>query len=222
MNQLIFTNPTLITLTAPTCSGKSFLLAELARMGCPRIVSTTTRDPRPGEEEGVDYNFISRLESQVLEDEGAFAELVTYNGVRYGVTHQEMKNKVVAGKPAPVVILTPHGIEIYEKYCASRGWDTFKIFVYTQQSLCLDRLARRTAGEVAAIATGCRHASSEALYRVMTNHTSRVLAITRDEAHWQSQASWDLLVPGDDLMKATTDIVAGVKLRNTRVARLNQ
>lgn len=218
----VFTNPTLITLTAPTCSGKSYLLAALARMGCTRIVSTTTRDPRPGEEEGVDYSFISRLESQALEDEGAFAELVTYNGVRYGVTHREMENKVVLGKPAPVVILTPHGIDIYEKYCASKGWDTFKIFVYTQQSVCLDRLSRRTAAEAAAIATGSRHTSPEALYRCMANHTSRVLAVTRDEANWQAQASWDLLVPGDDLQKATNDIQAGIKYRNVKVARINE
>ena len=56
-----FNKPTLITLTAPTASGKSYLLERLTRMGLPRVVGTTTRAPRQGEVEGVDYYFITPL-----------------------------------------------------------------------------------------------------------------------------------------------------------------
>jgi guanylate kinase len=212
---VIFDRPTLITLTAPTCSGKTHLLNALAELGCKRVVSTTTRNPRPGEECGIDYHFISRLESETLEAEGAFAELVTYNGVRYGVTNSEMRNKMVPGKPAPVVILTPHGIDIYQRYCAEQGWGMFKVFVYAQTQLCLERLAQRTATEIALLTERVR-VPTETLSRVMLTHNSRVKAVLQDEATWQSKASWDLLVPGDNLQKALADLELGVALRNRR------
>ena len=54
-----FDRPTLITLTAPTCSGKSYLVDILHREhGLQKILSTTTRDPRQGEIQGIDYDFI--------------------------------------------------------------------------------------------------------------------------------------------------------------------
>ena len=62
-----FNHPTLITLTAPTCSGKSYLLDALTKDWCSRIVSTTTRPPRPGECEGIDYHFISEEESRRIQ-----------------------------------------------------------------------------------------------------------------------------------------------------------
>src|SRR5574343_611161 len=114
---LKFTTPTLITLTAPSCAGKSYLLEQLVNPlvgGCERIVSTTDRPPRAGEDEGVHYFFISTEQSKQMEAEGKFAELVTYNGVRYGVTHEEMEQKMMADAP-PIVIRVPKGVEIYRK-----------------------------------------------------------------------------------------------------------
>ena len=90
--------PILVTLTAPSCSGKSYLLNYIrdeAKMPC--LVSTTTRAPRTGEQEGIDYYFISREQSKRYEIEDNFAELAIYNGTRYGVTKQEFKSKLETG-----------------------------------------------------------------------------------------------------------------------------
>lgn len=208
---LTFNKPTLVTLTAPTCSGKSVLLNALADSGHPRIVSTTTRDPRVGETQGVDYYYIGRLESELLEARGEFAELVTYKGVRYGVTHQEMEGKMSAGKLAPVVILTPHGIEIYKKYCASKGWNLFTIYVHTPQSVCLERLNRRTCGELTMLSGNGSKADS-----ILSIHTSRVKAILQDESHWITQERWDCITTGEDGAKALDDLKIAVEWRNRR------
>ena len=143
-----FTRPTLVTLTAPTASGKSYLLNQLDRRGIfSRIVSTTTRDPREGEREGIDYFFIRPETSRKMEEDECFFELIEFNGVRYGVTHVEMEQKIYGGK-APLVVLEPQGLEIYTQKCYEKGWDIFKIYVHVQESVRLDRLLRRTLGDV--------------------------------------------------------------------------
>lgn len=164
-----FSQPTLITLTAPTASGKSFLLDALTpsspavmkfvndvlrdpkqpKIDPPlsRIVSTTTRAKRAGEVDGHDYHFISVEESKRMEEAGEFAELIEFRGTRYGVTHVEMQNKINGEKP-PVVVLEPKGLAIYEKMCHENGWGIFKVFVSTPEKVRLARLSRRTAADV--------------------------------------------------------------------------
>ena len=85
----------LVTLTAPTCAGKSYLLNYIRNdRKLPCLVSTTTRPARAGEVEGVDYFFISEEESKSIEADDDFAELAVYNGIRYGVTKAEFKSKL--------------------------------------------------------------------------------------------------------------------------------
>lgn len=214
-----FDHPTLITLTAPTCSGKSFLLSALTQNGSQRIVSTTTRSPRKGEKEGVDYNFISREHSLDLEEAGLFAELIEYNGVRYGVTHAEMERKMVQGTAAPVVIVTPEGVEIYREYCRSKGWDIFAVYIHTQQSVCLDRLNKRTVLDLAALVRETPTASEHAFATIMRGHTNRVLAVTREESTWITRDKWDAIIPGDNAERALKDLQDGIAWRNKRLGQ---
>ena len=199
-----FNHPTLITLTAPTCSGKSYLLDALTKDWCSRIVSTTTRPARHGECEGVDYHFISVEESRRLEAAGDFFELIEFNGTRYGVTNHEMQQKM-AGGPPPVVILEPQGLDIYQAECAKRGWSVFKVFVSTTESVRIDRLNQRTTGELR---------GGGDIEKQVKAHTQRLLSITGDERHWINRFNWDVVVPGDDVEKALRLIQEGVAWRN--------
>lgn len=54
-------------------------------------VSHTTRGPREGEEEGVDYHFVSPAEFRRLVEEGAFVEHAEYNAENYGTSHQALR-----------------------------------------------------------------------------------------------------------------------------------
>ena len=178
---LKFNKPTLITITAPTCSGKNFLMEALqTELNFNRIVSTTTREKRDGEVEGVDYYFISDLESVLKERDAQFAELVTFRGTRYGVTHTEMNGKMSGPNP-PMVILEPNGVEIYEKMCIANGWDIFKIYIHTVESVRLERLLNRTIKDFMAAAT------VDAGNKVLKTHIDRTLSIVGDERRWSQK-----------------------------------
>src|SRR5258706_14133722 len=57
-------------------------------------VSATTRAPRPGEEEGVDYRFLTPEEFQDYIDKGEFLEWAEYSGNRYGTLRSELERDV--------------------------------------------------------------------------------------------------------------------------------
>lgn len=67
-------------------------------------VSATTRRPRPGETQGVDYHFLSEEEFARLVGEGAFVEWAEYSGRRYGTLRTELEDRVKAGRPVVLEI----------------------------------------------------------------------------------------------------------------------
>lgn len=229
---LKFDHPTLVTLTAPTCSGKSYLLNKLTEAGAPRIVSTTTRPRRDGEIEGVDYHFISIDESKELEAANAFFELIEFRGTRYGVTHAEMQGKM-AGKFAPVVVLEPQGLAIYEQKCREHGWNIYKVYVHTGENERIRRLVKRTTDEVlanlasftsrsarydAAFASVAKEKYESVIPKIIGTHTDRLLSITGDERRWSNTTLWDTIIPGDDYKKALDMLLVGAVARNRRSA----
>lgn len=75
-----------IILSAPSGAGKTSLCRELFRI-FPDIresISFTTREPRTGEVEGVDYHFVSTEEFKRMAEEDAFAEWAVVHGNMYG------------------------------------------------------------------------------------------------------------------------------------------
>lgn len=92
-------SPGLIVISGPSGSGKGSLicdlLAERPDLRC--AVSATTRLPRPGEREGVDYRFMSEDEFSARERAGEFVETVSYAGNRYGTLAEELTDAGGAG-----------------------------------------------------------------------------------------------------------------------------
>lgn len=208
---LKFHRPTLVTLTAPTCSGKNYLRDAIEnKFNWTRIVSTTTRLQRIGEIEGQDYHFISVERSMELEDVGAFAELITFRGTRYGVTRREMDSKMDAALP-PMVILEPQGLEMYKKMCAEYGWDIFTIYVDVRESIRVQRLNQRTIDDVLAA-----FEEQQKIKKIIETHTDRLLSITSDERQWSNQSSWDAILPGDSVTKALDGLRMAVDWRNRK------
>jgi len=83
--------PNLIVVSAPSGAGKSTVLQKvLEEMGSIRFsVSHTTRLPRPGEHEGVQYHFVGEADFRRLEREGMFLEWAEVHGRRYGTSRSE-------------------------------------------------------------------------------------------------------------------------------------
>ena len=91
----------LIVITGPSGVGKGTLIRRL-REAMPEIemsVSATTREPRAGEREGVDYHFMTDSEFDEAIAGGQFLEHAEYSGHRYGTLHSEVDRR-----GAPVVL----------------------------------------------------------------------------------------------------------------------
>ena len=73
---------------APSGAGKTSLVAELLRRDrCARLsVSHTTRAPRPGEQDGRDYHFVSRQMFEAMIERGEFLESAEVHGNLYGTS----------------------------------------------------------------------------------------------------------------------------------------
>jgi len=185
----------LVTLTATSCSGKSFLfdyIRDEARLPC--LISTTTRAPRANEVHGRDYYFISHEESIRLEQEGKLAELAIYNGNRYGVTTDEFFNKLSKG--IAFLIVEPTGVEHYAKPAVDAGASHMTVYVDVPLEVRLERFkSRSTKDLVAAIGDGSdEEAPIKALETILKRHKSMLT----EELTWHTASEWDLIVDGRD------------------------
>ena len=93
-------------ITGPSGVGKGTLIRSLVQQ-VPELevsVSATTRPPRPGEQDGVDYHFLSDAEFDERLAGGDFVEHATYSGHRYGTLRGELESRVQAGKPVVLEI----------------------------------------------------------------------------------------------------------------------
>lgn len=94
----------MLILVGGSASGKSTIEKILCeKYGYKKIVSYTTRSPREGEIDGVDYHYISKEEFLKKAQSGFFAEIGVYNGWYYGSAVEDCTNDKVA-------VLTPHGM----------------------------------------------------------------------------------------------------------------
>src|ERR1700678_1937686 len=88
-------------ITGPSGVGKGTLIRGLMeRLPALELsVSATTRAPRPGERDGVDYHFLTREEFDRRVREGDFVEHADYAGRSYGTLRSELESRVRAGTP---------------------------------------------------------------------------------------------------------------------------
>lgn len=91
----------LVILTGPSGSGKDTIRTELFKKypQAIRVVTITTRAPREGEINGINYYFVDQETFQKMQEEGRFLETVEYSGNFYGTTKQALE-EVLDGKTA--------------------------------------------------------------------------------------------------------------------------
>ena len=86
----------LIALIGKSGAGKSTMQGRLAVNRFAKVVSYTTRQPKEGEIQGIDYHFISEEEFEKLYGQGFFVTDTEIYGNRYGVAKKDIAgNKVV-------------------------------------------------------------------------------------------------------------------------------
>lgn len=91
---------TLFIVTAPSGAGKTTLVRGLLQRD-PRVqlsISYTTRAPRPGEQDGREYNFVDVPTFRALRDRGEFLEWAEVHGNYYATSRVWLKQQVEAGR----------------------------------------------------------------------------------------------------------------------------
>ena len=89
----------LIVLSGPTGVGKSTVIAELMgqRSNLYFSVSYTTREPRVGEQDGVNYNFVDRQEFERMIADDELLEYAEYVHNYYGTSLKAIRDRLEAG-----------------------------------------------------------------------------------------------------------------------------
>lgn len=92
--------PLLVVVSAPSGAGKTTLCDELLKRdpSVQRAITCTTRAPRPGERDGVDYHFLTPAAFQQRVAAGEFLEHATVHGNFYGTLKSEVLNRLRAGR----------------------------------------------------------------------------------------------------------------------------
>ncbi len=134
----------LFIISAPSGTGKSTVVGELLKKN-PDLrysVSYTTRKPRKGEEDGVNYHFVDKKTFKKLIEEDFFAEWANVYGHLYGTPKREILEFLQSGKSiifdidvqggmnlkkcfpnAITIFLTPPSFEVLKKRLSERKTD---------------------------------------------------------------------------------------------------
>lgn len=91
---------TLYILSAPSGAGKTSLVKALLLQDKQVVVSVshTTRDSRPGEVNGIDYNFVTMDAFNTLIEQGQFLEYAEVFGNKYGTSQQWVREQLATGR----------------------------------------------------------------------------------------------------------------------------
>lgn len=110
--------PQLFVVSGPSGAGKGTLVARV-REQLPDLgltVSATTREPRPGEVDGVSYFFLSPEDFKQRVDAGAFVEWAEVHGHCYGTLVSEVERNHAAGASCILEIDVQGALQVRERF----------------------------------------------------------------------------------------------------------
>lgn len=136
---------TVFILSGPSGVGKTTVWDEIRSQHADRvekIVTTTTRAPRPGEIHGTHYYFLSKTEFEAKIMEGDMIEYALVHGNYYGSSTDELERIVSHGK-SPVYIVDPQGMAHLKPELMRRSYRVSTVFLLPPS---IDELKSRLRG----------------------------------------------------------------------------
>ncbi len=172
--------------SGPSGVGKGTLLAPLIREGYVTLsVSATTRAPREGERDGVEYHFVSREEFERMIAAGEMLEYTEYSGNYYGTPRRFVERALEEGQNLVLEIETEGGGNV-ARLCP----EAVRIFVMPPS---MQALRQRLEGR--------RTESPEAI--------ERRLSAARREI--RAAADYDFIIVNDDVFLAREQLASAIE-----------
>lgn len=188
----------LIVFSGPSGAGKG-TICEALRKNFPNVnysISMTTRQPRVGEKDGVDYYFTSASEFETLLKKQAFLEYAKVYDYYYGTPKEHVYGLLAQGKHVLLEIDIQGAMQVRAQYpnCVC-------IYIVPPS---LDILAKRLRD---------RHTDTEEVI-------CKRLHKTKEELQWISK--YDYLIINNDLSQAIKEAIAIVQAEQCKVIRLQE
>jgi guanylate kinase len=152
----------IIVVSAPSGAGKSTLCKELLGRfpNLKRSISFTTRAPRIGEKNKIDYFFVSKEEFKKMVSQNKFAEWANVHDYYYGTPKEYLDKTINAGKDAIMSIDVQGALRIKKSYPKA-----VMIFIKTPSMKVLEqRLRNRRKDNAQVISKRLRNAKKELSY----------------------------------------------------------
>lgn len=211
----------IVTLTGPSCAGKSTLEKMLVKRGFSNAISTTTRPMRVGDADGESCYFVSRekFESGLALDEFVeFVESVEFGGNYYGLTVAEVSRLTKLGKPI-VVVCEPIGHKQIAAWCKANSFPLYAVFVDNPEQVIAQRFLTRVQQDLTG--PGAKHWG---YLDKIKSHAGRLKEMMTTERAWVAEAwasnLYNLRVSefNEANRDEIADIVAGVALGEAQPA----
>jgi len=186
----------IFVLSAPSGAGKTSLSKRItaAMSDVVQVVTCTTRAPRPGEQDGREYHFLSR---QVFEQSiaaGEFLEWAQFNGQLYGTLRQSVAAATAAGQDV-LLVIDVQGAAHHR----NAGLDAVYVFVLPPSWEVLAERLRARGSESASI------------------QAQRLLVARQELAHY---TAYDYVVINDQLDDAVGTLQAIIVAERHRIRRV--
>jgi len=167
----------------PSGVGKGTIIAELRRRYPEFVlsVSATTRQPRPGEVDGVAYHFVTKQAFKRLVAEGGLLEWAQYTGTFYGTPREPVLAALAAGKTVLLEIDLAGARQVRASYP-----DALQVFIAPPSWPELERRLRDRG----------------------TDSDDQVVArLEKARAEVAAEGEFDKVIVNDDLTRAVADLV---------------
>jgi len=186
----------IFVLSAPSGAGKTSLSKRLTATmsNVVQVVTCTTRAPRPGEQDGREYHFLSRQAFEQRIAAGDFLEWAQFNDQLYGTLRTTVEAATVAGQDV-LLVIDVQGAAHHR----SAGLDAVYVFVLPPSwEVLAERLRAR----------GSESASTQA---------QRLLVARQELAHY---SAYDYVVINDQLDDAVETLQAIIVAERHRIRRV--